>query len=71
MNRTNFERVTASAATLGEFLGGLSIIEGPWDEEFHKRFCAACPATECDACPHETQRNSPEWWLSLQEEASR
>ncbi len=64
---TNFEKIAATPQTLGEFLRGLPILEGPWDDEFHRAFCAGCPAENCDAenCPHEAQRNNPEWWLSL------
>ena len=65
---TNFEKITATPQALGEFLRGLPILEGPWDDEFNRTFCAGCPAENCDAenCPHEAQRNNPEWWLSLE-----
>lgn len=40
---TNFEKLTQSPAGLGAFLRGLPILEGPWDDEFHKRYCRKCP----------------------------
>lgn len=62
---TNFEKLTQSPAGLGAFLRGLPILEGPWDNEFHKRYCRKCPSTDCTYCPHEKFRNNPEWWLNL------
>ena len=60
---TEFERITASPAILGAFLGTLPCLEGPWDDAFHREFCDKCEAENCDACPHEAERNSPTWWL--------
>lgn len=62
---TNFEKLTQSPAGLGAFLRGLPILEGPWDNEFHKRYCRKCPSTDCTYCPHEKFRNNPEWRLNL------
>lgn len=62
---TNFEKLAQSPAGLGAFLRGLPILEGPWDDEFHKRYCRKCPSTDCTYCPHEKFRNNPEWWLKL------
>ena len=62
---TVFERITESPEVLAAFLAALPVIDGPWDKEFQKRFCAGCAATDCDACPHATERNNPGWWLSL------
>lgn len=62
---TVFEQITKSPETLGAFLADLTVIERPWDEEFHARFCAGCAAT-CDVCPHEEFRNNPCWWLTLE-----
>ena len=42
---TNFEKLAQSPAGLGAFLRGLPILEGPWDDEFHKRYCRKCPST--------------------------
>lgn len=63
---TNFERVTATPKALSDFLSSLPIIEGPWDEEFEKRYCAECPLRDCDNCPCEYYRNNYEWWLALE-----
>ena len=63
---TEFERITQSPETLGAFLAALPCIAGPWDEEFHKQYCAACIAPECDACPYEGRRNNPGGWLTLE-----
>lgn len=63
---TEFERVTESKKSLSDFLSSLSIIEGPWDEAFQKIYCPLCGNADCDKCPHEEQRNNPEWWLSLE-----
>lgn len=65
----NFEKIVATPQTLGKFLRGLPILEGPWDEEFQKRYCKNCRATadeSCDHnCPDKALRNNPEWWLYL------
>lgn len=63
---TVFEQITKSPETLGAFLAALPVVNGPWDEEFHERFCAGCAATDCDACPHAAERNNPCWWLNLE-----
>ena len=62
---TEFERITASSAVLGAFLGSLPCLEGPWDDAFHREFCDKCEAENCDTCPHKAERNSPTWWLGL------
>ena len=62
-----FEAVTKDAATLAALLGSLPVLEAPWDDEFHKRFCSSCDAENCDAenCPNNAFRNNPAWWLAL------
>ena len=57
----NFERITASPEALGDFLGTLPILSGPWDDDFHRVFCDSCDAENCDAenCAHQAERNSP------------
>lgn len=57
----NFERITASPEALGDFLGALPILSGPWDDDFHRVFCDSCDAENCDAenCAHQAERNSP------------
>lgn len=45
------------------------ILEGPWDEEFQRNYCAGCGKVSCDdgsPCPYEDKRNSPGWWLGLE-----
>ena len=37
---TQFEKITESPDVLTAFLASLPVIDGPWDTEFHKRFCA-------------------------------
>lgn len=61
----NFERITASPEALGDFLGALPILSGPWGDDFHRVFCDSCNAENCDAenCAHQAERNSPTWWL--------
>lgn len=61
----NFERITASPEALGDFLGALPILSGPWDDDVHRVFCDSCDAENCDAenCAHQAERNSPTWWL--------
>ncbi len=61
----NFERITASPEALGDFLGALPILSGPWDDDFHRVFCDSCDAENCDAenCTHQAERDSPTWWL--------
>lgn len=63
---TEFERITQSPETLGTFLASLPCIDGPWDTEFHKRYCSACIEPECDRCPNEDFRGNPGWWLALE-----
>lgn len=65
---SNFEKLTESPDKLGAFLRSLPILEGPWDTEFHARYCADCLYLGCDDCPHEEQRNNPDWWLGLEAE---
>ena len=62
---TEYERITQSPETLATFLASLPCIEGPWDEEFHKRYCSVCVEPECDRCPNEDFRSNPGWWLTL------
>lgn len=62
----NFEKITQSRAALGAFLSSLPVLSAPWDDEFHIRICEMCSAANCDACPHEAERNNPEWWLGLE-----
>ena len=63
---TQFEQITQSPEALGAFLAALPAIDGPWDTEFHARYCADCLYLGCDACPHEKFRNNPGWWLTLE-----
>lgn len=69
---TVFEAITKDAQTLARVLGSLPVLEAPWDDAFHKQYCAGCDAENCDAenCPHNAFRNNPEWWLSLDAEAA-
>ncbi len=65
---TNFANLTQSPEALGAFLSSLPVLKGPWDEEFHRRYCNGCTRTDCDGgegCPHSEQRNNPLWWLKL------
>ena len=34
----NFERITASLEALGDFLGALPILSGPWYDDFLRAF---------------------------------
>lgn len=63
----NFERITASPEALGAFLASLPVLQGPWDDAFHRAFCDTCDAENCDAenCAHPTERDNPTWWLKL------
>ena len=69
---TVFEAITKDAATLAGVLGSLPVLEAPWDDAFHKQYCAGCEADNCDAenCPHNAFRSNPEWWLSLKAEVA-
>lgn len=62
----NFEKIAATPEAMGAFLAALPIASGPWDVEFHRTFCNACAAENCDGenCPHNAQRNNPLWWLN-------
>lgn len=61
----NFERITASPEAMGAFLASLPLLQGPWDDAFHRTFCDTCRVEDCDAegCPHQAERNNPTWWL--------
>lgn len=61
----NFERITASPEALGAFLAPLPVLQGPWDDAFHRAFCDTCQVEDCDAenCAHQAERNNPTWWL--------
>ena len=61
---TTFEKVTTSPEALGELLDSLTLINSPWDAEFHKAFCRTCGRDDCENCPHEKERNNPLWWLN-------
>ena len=63
---TIFEKITRNCSELGRFLKNLPVLEAPWHDEFHEKFCAGCNAGNCDNCPHEECRNNPEWWLNLE-----
>lgn len=63
---TQFEKITESPETMGAFLAALPVVDGPWNKEFHERYCADCLYLGCDACPHEEFRNDPGWWLTLE-----
>lgn len=68
---TNFEEITKSPEALGAFLRALPVLNGPWDEEFQRNYCAGCGKASCDdgsGCPYEDMRNSPDWWLRLEAE---
>ena len=66
MGKTNFDRITASPEALASFLASLPCLDAPWDDDFHRIFCDNCPMEDCPkVCPHEAERNSPAWWLSL------
>ena len=60
---TNYDRIAETPEALGAFLASLPIANAPWDDEFHKQFCADCHYLGCDSCPHEQFRNNPLWWL--------
>lgn len=68
--QTVFEKLTASPAVLGAMLRELGAVNAPWDAEFQKQFCSSCPFEDCDeqGCPHQEERNNPEWWLGLEAE---
>ena len=63
---SNFERITIFPEALGEFLASLPVLNGPWDDAFHRAFCDNCDAENCDAenCHHQAERDNPTWWLT-------
>lgn len=55
---TNFEEITKSPEVLGAFLASLPYLEGPWDTEFQRNFCAGCGQVTCDPiCRYQRFRN--------------
>ena len=72
---TNFEKFAETPEALGELLASLTVIDSPWEDAFHKAFCAKCERENCDGkrCPHKAERNNPLWWLmqEAREEQSR
>lgn len=67
---TVFEAITKDKPTLAGFLRSLPVLEAPWDDAFHKRYCTGCGKQDCDVCPNEEFRSNPEWWLSLKAEGA-
>lgn len=70
---TNFDKITASHATMAQFLDGLEVPDAPWDKDFRKKFCQECSLENCDGpggCPHQEKRDNPLWWLVLEAEES-
>lgn len=67
--QSNFEKITASPEALAAFLSSLPVLSGPWDEAFHRRYCDACPAENCDGCENRAL-NNPLWWLGLPAEVA-
>lgn len=70
---TNFEEIARTPETLAAFLRSLPVLDGPWDEEFQRNYCAGCGKVSCDdgsPCPYEDKRNSPGWWLGLEDVAA-
>lgn len=67
MNTTNFDIISESARTLGQFLQTLPVLEAPWDTAFQKQYCSSCHSETCsdNRCPYPEYRNNPTWWLSL------
>ena len=67
---TNFEKITETPEALGELLASLTVIDSPWEDAFHKVFCADCGLENCDVveCPHDAERNNPLWWLTQEAE---
>ena len=39
---TNFEEIARTPETLAAFLRSLPVLDGPWDEEFQRQYCAGC-----------------------------
>lgn len=69
MEKTVFEQLMASPAALGAMLRELGAVNTPWDAAFQARFCDGCPYENCPrVCPHQEERNNPEWWLGLEVE---
>lgn len=70
---TNFEKITETPEALGELLASLTVIDSPWEDAFHKAFCADCERGECDTehCPHQNERNNPTWWMMQEAEVEQ
>ena len=65
---TNFDSITESPERLTEFLCSLPVIEGPWDEYFHKKYCKQCDLEECTQCKHGDQKERIAEWLTERKE---
>ena len=39
---TNFKKFAETPEALGELLASLTVIDSPWEDAFHKAFCADC-----------------------------
>lgn len=70
---SNFEKITASLETLGDFLASLMAVDTPWEDAFHKTFCTECGRDNCDEkrCPYQKERDNPTWWLFQAAEGER
>lgn len=67
---TNFEEIARTPETLAAFLRSLPVLDGPWDEEFQRQYCAGCGKVSCDdgsGCPTKKSGIAPAggWGLKL------
>lgn len=63
---TEFQRITASEDAMATMLEGLPTMSGPWDDAFHRAYCATCQMEDCagENCPHqEIRRARIRWWM--------
>ena len=48
---TNFEEIARTPETLAAFLRSLPVLDGPWDEEFQRQYCAG----DCEVIEREPE----------------
>ena len=64
----NFEAHASTPQAFAEFLCGLPVLEGPWDDAFRAKHCKTCEIEDCAHCPHGDEKKRIEEYLATDAE---